>query len=471
MQFLIRPPELEVSSEDPFKHDALKRRALEPMLSEFITQTAGPFVLALDSPWGTGKTTFIRMWKEELRIKGYTTLYFNAWETDFVDDPLVALIGELAEAIEELSKANDKESKLKKALNKTRTIAGSILKRSVPTALRMATYGAIDLDSQSERELANLVGQLAEERIQSYKASKSEINEFKNSLKDIVKEISEEDEGKLPIIFFVDELDRCRPSYAVELLERVKHLFEVEGIVFVLGIDRQQLSHSVRAIYGSQFNAEGYLRRFIDIDYKLPEPESGCYCNYLFSTLGIDDLLQKRTTRNSNDELYRLKDTLSALFEVAHLSLREQTQILGRLSIVLRTIPGGNFLFENTLAICIILREWKPELYSSLINNDANIEGLIKELQCSREGKLFNEAAGHRIEATIFSISQELGIVVSRLEENLAKFKNKENLSDRDLRVLELLDSLSRDSWGRSTKGFKETIKRISFSESFVKTE
>jgi KAP family P-loop domain len=470
MHFLIRPPELEVSPENPFEHDALKRKALEPMLSEFITQTAGPFVLALDSPWGTGKTTFIRMWKEELRIKGYITLYFNAWETDFVDDPLVALIGELAEAIEELSRASDKQSKLQKAFNKTRTIAGSILKRSIPTAVRIATYGLVDFDSQSERELANLVGQFAEEKIQSYETSKSEIKEFRNSLKEIVEEIKEDD-GRLPIVFFVDELDRCRPSYAVELLERVKHLFEVEGIVFVLGIDRQQLSHSVRAIYGSQFNAEGYLRRFIDIDYNLPEPESGSYCNYLFSTLGIDNLLQKRTTPNSNDELYRLKDTLSALFEVAHLSLREQTQILGRLSIVLRTIPAGNFLFENILAICIILREWKPELYSSLINNDADIEGLIKELQCSREGKLFNEVAGYRIEATIFSISKELGIVVRRLEENLAKFRNQENLSDRDLKVLQLLDSLSRDSWGRPTKGFKETIKRISFSESFVKTE
>jgi hypothetical protein len=469
MQFLIRPPELEVSPENPFEHDALKRKALEPILSEFITQTAGPFVLALDSPWGTGKTTFIRMWKAELQIKGYITLYFNAWETDFVDDPLVALIGELAEAIEELSRASKKESKLQKAFNRTRTIAGSILKRSIPTAVRMATYGLVDLDSQTERELANLAGQLAEERIQSYEVSKSEIKEFKQSLKDIVEEISKEDEGKLPIVFFIDELDRCRPSYAVELLERVKHLFEVEGIVFVLGIDRQQLSHSVRAIYGSQFNAEGYLRRFIDIDYQLPEPESGSYCDYLFSTLGINDLLQKRTTRNSNDELYRLKDTLSTLFDIAHLSLREQTQILGRLSIVLRTIPVGNFLFENTLAICIILRVWKPEFYSS-INSNADIERLIKELQCSHEGKLLNKATGYRIEATIFSIAQELGIVVGRLEENLAKFKNKEDLSDHDLRVLDILESLGRDSWGRPTTGFKETIKRITFSESFVKT-
>ncbi|MGB8701979.1 MAG: hypothetical protein WCD18_21395, partial [Thermosynechococcaceae cyanobacterium] len=142
-----------------------------------------------------------------------------------------------------------------------------------------------------------------------------------------------------------------------------------------------------------------------------------------------------------------------------------------RLSIILRTIPVNHFLYENSLAICIVLREWKPELYLRLINSNADIEELIKELQCSPEGKLFNKNTGCRIEATIFSIAQELGMVVSRLAENSAKFKNKEQLSDHDLRVLELLDSLRRDSWDRSTTGFKETVKRISFSESFVKTE
>jgi GTPase SAR1 family protein len=470
MQFLIRPPELEVSPENPFKHDALKRKALEPMLSEFITQTSGPFVLALDSPWGTGKTTFIRMWKEELQIKGYITLYFNAWETDFVDDPLVALIGELAEKIEGLSKTSKKESKLQQALNKTRTIAVSILKRSVPTAVRLLTYNFVNLDSQSERELANLAGQFVEERIQSYEASKSEIKEFKNSLEEMVKEISKEGEGKLPIVFFVDELDRCRPSYAVELLERVKHLFEVEGIVFVLGIDRQQLSHSVRAIYGSQFNAEGYLRRFIDIDYQLPEPEPGKFCDYLFSKLGIDNLLQKRSESNSSTH-HVLKDTLSSLFEMSNLSLREQTQILGRLNIVLHTISLNNRLFENVLAICIFLKEWKPEIYLTLINGNADIEGLIEKLQCAPGGQLFNKGICPHIEATIFSIAQELDIVISRLSENLAKHKNGESLPDRDLRVLKILEFLPKDSSGRPTPGFKETIKRISFSESFIKTE
>ena len=62
----------------------------------------------------------------------------------------------------------------------------------------------------------------------------------------------------------IDELDRCRPSYAVEFLETAKHLFVVNQVVFVLAINRKQLAHAVRALYGNEFEAEAYLRRSLD---------------------------------------------------------------------------------------------------------------------------------------------------------------------------------------------------------------
>ena len=71
----------------------------------------------------------------------------------------------------------------------------------------------------------------------------------------------------------IDELDRCRPPYAVELLEVAKHLFSVDYIVFVLAVNRPELAHSIRDLYGSGFDAAGYLRRFFDIDFRLPDPE------------------------------------------------------------------------------------------------------------------------------------------------------------------------------------------------------
>jgi hypothetical protein len=77
-------------------------------------------------------------------------------------------------------------------------------------------------------------------------------------------------------------------------LEQVKHLFDASGVVFILGIDRSQLNHSIRSLYGSEFDATGYLRRFIDLDYRLPEPEVGDYCAYLFEVFDINELIKYR---------------------------------------------------------------------------------------------------------------------------------------------------------------------------------
>lgn len=89
------------------------------------------------------------------------------------------------------------------------------------------------------------------------------------------------------MIFIIDELDRCNPYYAVKVLERIKHLFNIPNIVFVLSIDKEQLSNSIRGYYGSDLiKADEYLKRFIDIEYTLPDPDVDVFANiYLIITI------------------------------------------------------------------------------------------------------------------------------------------------------------------------------------------
>lgn len=112
-----------------------------------------------------------------------------------------------------------------------------------------------------------------------YQSKKDNLVSFKNQLSEFV--ASEANEK--PVFFFIDELDRCNPHYAVKLLERVKHLFEVPNIIFVLAVNINQLQYAVQGFYGSS-NIDGkeYLRRFIDIEYTLPAPNMEEYCKYLF---------------------------------------------------------------------------------------------------------------------------------------------------------------------------------------------
>ena len=80
-----------------------------------------------------------------------------------------------------------------------------------------------------------------------------------------------------PLVFIIDELDRCRPTFAIELLERVKHIFDVPNIVFVFGINRDELTKSLVSVYG-EIEAGEYLRRFFDMEFILPERSPTRFC-------------------------------------------------------------------------------------------------------------------------------------------------------------------------------------------------
>ena len=68
----------------------------------------------------------------------------------------------------------------------------------------------------------------------------------------------------------MDELDRCKPIYALNLMEKIKHLFSVKHIVFLLVMNKEQLEQSVRCLYGPNIDARTYLQKFINIECKLP---------------------------------------------------------------------------------------------------------------------------------------------------------------------------------------------------------
>jgi len=78
----FRLEEIEIPEDEPFKNDALKRQPVVEFVRDLIKQLEGPFVLALDSPWGTGKTTVVRMLRASLKKDGITSVYFNAWKED-----------------------------------------------------------------------------------------------------------------------------------------------------------------------------------------------------------------------------------------------------------------------------------------------------------------------------------------------------------------------------------------------------
>ena len=92
-----QPREIDVPKDNPFKHDLLDRREAVETLTHLVANLDGPCVLAVDAAWGAGKTTFLRIWTQHLRNQGFPVVEFNAWETDYSEEPFVTLSTELTE--------------------------------------------------------------------------------------------------------------------------------------------------------------------------------------------------------------------------------------------------------------------------------------------------------------------------------------------------------------------------------------
>lgn len=399
MIVLLKNKEIVIPEDSPFLNDSLDRKESAEALTEFVLSTTDPMVVCIDAPWGQGKTTFLRMWEQYLKNRKVPTIYFNAWENDFSDDALISLIGEIGSALSELSKAGD-ESKAREYFEKAKNIGVCLIKRTIPVTAKVATAGALDLDKITEQALATFAESVAKEQIEKYESSKKSIKSFRDSLKLLATSFTVE--NPKPLVFIIDELDRCRPNYSIEVLEKAKHFFNVENIVFVLGADKAQLGSSIKAIYGEGLNVNGYLRRFIDFDYVLPSPEKGRYVKTLFERFGFREYFSKKTGRETQYEQGQALGMFEELFDLYRLTLREQEHCCSLLSLAIRTTPHNYKLFPLFLCFLIVLKVKDPESYKSLLNEEIQPKECLEKIKNKPGGEsLLKGNYGSTLEAYI----------------------------------------------------------------------
>jgi hypothetical protein len=360
----FKPDDLVVVSGNPFHNDKLNRQEEIENLSLLLSNSNGPLVLAIEAAWGSGKTAFMKMWLEHLRT-GFPqcmSIYFSAWETDFSDDPLFVF---LAEVNKQLASKTSGMTLYK--WNQAISLAGRITKRAIPALIKVATYGALDMgESRVERTFAELTSGIASDTLESYKSSVSAIQQFKDNLKDVLHQTA----NGSPVIVFIDELDRCRPGYSILFLERIKHLLNLPDLIFILGIDRTQLANAIRGVYGQCFDAEIYLQRFIDLDYRLSPGNYNDFVQGLLNTYDLVSFFDARngvdtpSTRNELDDLANVCADIAKLFS---LSLREIEQLLARVNIVARSTEKTQPVFPHLLVGLLAIRSKSPELYEGLM--------------------------------------------------------------------------------------------------------
>jgi len=366
----------EIPEKEPFLNDELNREPQAESLKKLLHVYKDGAVLAVNGTWGVGKTTFIRMWKQKLENEGYKVVYYNSWEDDINNEPLFTMIKKLKDV------SGTDNSKLIEVLKEGGKILTSIVMGTVTE-----WSGALgSVFKAGVKGGAGQVEKLIYSALDDNDDTANALNDFKSSLEKFAQSVSTE--GK-PLVYIVDELDRCSPSFGVKVLERIKHLFDVPNVIFVLSIDLQQFCYSINGYFGSdKFNSEDYLRRFIDYYYDLIEPGSIDYCQFLYHYYGFDEFVE-------DDEMNEFGYgnclfTLEVLIKLKKITLRQLDRIFMAARIVFVDKLGwsrdiymegyGKYL-RSVIFFLAYLKTCNHDFYKGLREKSFTIDELIEKLE------------------------------------------------------------------------------------------
>lgn len=350
------------------------------------------YVLNLNSEWGSGKTYFLKRWYHDLK-QHYPVVYVDAWKQDYSDDPLMTVISSMTKQLREQAGKAEDDPKFKaprKALGLLKaalpSAAGALAKRYLgidPVAIMEAAdegdVGETIKDAEGKDiDMGAAASKLVQYLLDEHDAKSDAISSLKKSVEQWIEAAKGNKKLNSPAFIFIDELDRCRPSYAVEMLETIKHIFDIPGVVFVVGTDTEQLQHAVKAIYGEGFDARTYLGRFFNSRCTLKKPSFSSFLNshcdthklkpeYLSEINIWPESLDSPKSLNGSEGLRKVEfQVLSSIYECFEMSPRQCIQITNRLISTVSSIREHT-LNLPLLVILLCLNEKFPIFYKELM--------------------------------------------------------------------------------------------------------
>lgn len=346
----------------------------------------GSLVASLNAPFGSGKTTFLQMWKNHLDSRRENDanipmcILLNAWEDDYCGDPLLSLV----DAIEqELSKRASDDKKTKNSLSSvkeaTRDLGWFMVGMANSAVNHWTGLDASAAGKFAETKKANRGKvQSTPDILALFQARKGALQRLKSALQSLFHD------NQNPVFILVDELDRCRPDFAVQYLETIKHVFDVEGLVFVLAVDLLQLENSARALFGENLNFPEYYRKFSHRNICLPSPDEA----------GIQHLVTKYIARYLDDpapesprrkSLLDFSNTHRALAELPydfHLTprqIQEAFRILGHMMSMSQG-QAGNLYYHiaNATIFLTFLGIRSPALFHEFLSGNVSLDRMLE---------------------------------------------------------------------------------------------
>lgn len=326
---------------------------------------SGSLVITLSSPYGYGKSTFLKMWSNHLAAQNDSphpmVIFLDAWESDYYGDPLFSLVSATIENIRQKSRLSEKITEAAKDIGWfSTTIAAQIAKQL--TGIDPIGAGKIATEKKIKRQKTPSV---LPSDFDIYRNRKHSMHALKEALSEYIKSTER------GIIFLIDDLDRCRPDYAISYLETIKHIFDIEGATFILAIDRSHLENSAKTAFGSMLKFDEYYRKFSHREISLPKISKSSYQK--LARKYVDHYLTANGGRNcvmeiTGDIIENTTELISAL-ELNPRQLQESFRILGHLLSSTKN-TWGKLTPCNSMGSILLasLRVYNKEIYEQLGN-------------------------------------------------------------------------------------------------------
>lgn len=398
MRFL--PPDDDVTLyEHGFDGDLLGRVKAGKAISSLLERIEDPLVIALDGQWGTGKTHFLKRWVGAHQIQNSgtaTTVYFDAFANDYLSDPLVALVGALSDRM-----PDSKRSKLKRV----QTAAGKFIKPLARIGLAAATFGATEALNDLGDAIATSVEDEAANGLDAFwkreEGRRAAMAEFKAALASLMRSDGGGEHTASPLIIVIDELDRCRPDYALEVLEVIKHFFSVSRVHFILGVNLGALENSVKARYGEGIDAASYLKKFISLSLSLPDTVGDregtkaiiTYARHIAKLMELPEFISNAAIEH-----------LATVSKANDLSIRDVGKIMSALALLPEEATNSQLYYgwREVMITLMVTKIVRPALYKKFlqctVNEDeiASYFGTTEITRAERIGGKVNPEYNHR---------------------------------------------------------------------------
>ena len=385
------PKELEISLEDGFSPeiDIFGRKDFGDKLTRIVRGIETPLVMFIDAPWGTGKTVFVKMWTGELRKAGIPSIYFDAFAHDYQDDAFVSISSEMLAEVKRW--APDSSSARREFRDKAVGVAKVLGKSALRVGIKAATAGIVEVEDFGKvatevtkavaEELSRGLDDILKSKLESNSSDAQAFGSFRKALTELSQSISRqmaqtspknektvETDSRAPLVFIIDELDRCRPAFALEIIEKIKHFFSVEGVVFVLVSSFGHLELSVKFAYGN-IDAHMYLEKFYHLRIYFPVERDN-------TRNAITPTFLRHLGCHSN-----LVDIIDQYCRCNPMSLRTLERLITYVKIARVSVPKDGLLIDNIIVVLIILKVQHPKQYEEMRVTGLSIQALIQLLR------------------------------------------------------------------------------------------